>query len=116
MIYTVLAGRDCEHHLSKDLCFPSGKIVASHSEKGSERSASHVTETISTVSKCFSHITIMVFATSLPISKSSFLTLLQLNEDPSPAPGSQQRQFVIILLSFWVSLYVAAGGLTGILF
>lgn len=76
MIYTVLAGRDCEHHLNKDLCFPSGKIVASHSEKGSERSASHVTETISTVSKCFSHITIMVFATSLPISKSSFLTLL----------------------------------------
>lgn len=35
MIYMVLAGRDCEQHLKKDLCFPSGKIVASHSEKGS---------------------------------------------------------------------------------
>lgn len=78
MIYTVLAERDCEHHLNKDLCFPSGKIVASHSEKGSERSASHVTETISTASKCFSHITIMVSATSqlLWFSLSHFQILL----------------------------------------
>lgn len=60
----VFAGRDCEHHLSKDLCFPSGGAAASHSVKGSEHSAYHVTENVSTVSKCFSHITIMILATS----------------------------------------------------
>lgn len=32
MIYIVLGWRDCEHHLNKDLCFPPGKAVASHSE------------------------------------------------------------------------------------
>lgn len=65
MIYMVLAGRECEHRLNKDLCFfLLEKIVAPHSEKGREHSAYHVAENISTVSQCFSHNTIMMFAVS----------------------------------------------------